>query len=237
MKKYELVVQDIVSKICQNSINHKLPAERELSEIYGLSRFTIRKALAKLEAIGMVKSKIGSGYFVNTSLIGTPLVYNSITENSFEEISYKKIQLNKTLPNQHEQQIFSLDDDEYIWKIRRLRLINNKVVQIEEAKIPVSIFPEMNTEIIENSIQKYALAHDLEIDSYLTTYQAINVSKDDADLLGCKKNAAAMNITNRGFLTSGELFIVSDIIDINYQCTYHTPFNSESMNFRDKNSR
>lgn len=95
----------------------------------------------------------------------------------------------------------------------------------------------MNTEIIENSIQKYALAHDLEIDSYLTTYQAINVSKDDADLLGCKKNAAAMNITNRGFLTSGELFIVSDIIDINYQCTYHTPFNSESMNFRDKNSR
>ena len=57
MKKYELVVQDIVSKICQNSISHKLPAERELSEIYGLSRFTIRKALAKLEAIGMVKSK------------------------------------------------------------------------------------------------------------------------------------------------------------------------------------
>ncbi|MGF1817709.1 GntR family transcriptional regulator, partial [Vibrio splendidus] len=56
-------------------------------------------------------------------------------------------------------------------------------------------------------------------------------------LLGCKKNVAAMNITNRGFLTSGELFIVSDIIDINYQCTYHTPFNNESMNFRDKNSR
>ena len=181
-----------------------------------------------------MKSKVGSGYFVNTSLIGTPLVYNSITENSFEEISYKKLQLNKALPNNHEQQIFSLDDNDYIWKIRRLRLINNKVVQIEEAKIPVSVFPEMNAEIIESSIQKHALAKGLQIDSYLTTYQAINVSKEDAELLGCKKNAAAMNITNRGFLASGELFIVSDIIDINYQCTYHTPFNNESMSFRDK---
>ncbi|MGI9886332.1 GntR family transcriptional regulator [Vibrio chagasii] len=234
MKKYELVVQDIVSKICQNSISHKLPAERELSEIYGLSRFTIRKALAKLEAIGMVTSKVGSGYFVNTALIGTPLVYNSITENSFEEISYKKIQLNKALPDNHEQQIFSLSGNEYIWKIRRLRLINNKVVQIEEAKIPVSVFPEMNAEIIESSIQKHALSKGLQIDSYLTTYQAVNVSKEDAELLGCKKNIAAMNITNRGFLSSGELFIVSDIIDINYQCTYHTPFNSESMSYRDK---
>ena len=234
MKKYELVVQDIVSKICQNSISHKLPAERELSEIYGLSRFTIRKALAKLEAIGMVTSKVGSGYFVNTALIGTPLVYNSITENSFEEISYKKIQLNKALPDNHEQQIFSLSDNEYIWKIRRLRLINNKVVQVEEAKIPVSVFPEMNAEIIESSIQKHALSKGLQIDSYLTTYQAVNVSKEDAELLGCKKNVAAMNITNRGFLASGELFIVSDIIDINYQCTYHTPFNNESMSFRDK---
>lgn len=92
----------------------------------------------------------------------------------------------------------------------------------------------MNADIIESSIQKHALSIELEIDSYLTTYQAVNVSKDDAELLGCKKNAAAMNITNRGFLASGELFIVSDIIDINYQCTYHTPFNSESMSYRDK---
>ena len=38
-----------------------------------------------------------------------------------------------------------------------------------------------------------------------------------------------MNITNRGFLKTGEVFVVSDIIDINYQCTYHTKFNPESL--------
>ena len=234
MKKYELVVQDIISKICQNSISYKLPPERDLSELYGLSRFTIRKALAKLEAIGIVKAKLGSGYFINTAVMGTPLIYNSITENSFDEMSYKKIKLNKTLPDQHDKQIFSISDDDYIWHIRRLRLIHNKVIQIEDAKIPVRLFSEMNEHIIESSLQKHALSIGLSIDSYLTTYQAISVSKEDADILGCKKNTAAMNITNRGFLDNGELFIVSNIIDINYQCTYHTPFNSESIDYRDK---
>lgn len=186
MKKYEELVQDIISKICQNVIDVKLPSERELAEKYDISRFSVRKALSKLEAIGIVKSKVGSGYFVNTSIIGSPLIYNSVTENKFGEISYKKIKLNKRLPTTHEMQMFSIEEDEYLWNIKRLRLIQGKVTQIEETKLPVSMFPKITEEIIESSLQKHVLSLGLEIDSYLTTYQAINVSKEDADLLGCK---------------------------------------------------
>ncbi|GAM64070.1 transcriptional regulator [Vibrio ishigakensis] len=233
MKKYEVLVQDIVSKICQNIITDKLPSERELVEKYQLSRFSVRKALSKLEAIGMVTSKIGSGYYVNTSIIGAPLIYNSITETKFGEISYKKLKLNKRLPTAHEMQVFSIEEDEYIWNIRRLRLVQDKITQIEEARMPVSLFPKITDEIIESSLQKHVLSLGLEIESYLTSYQAINLSSEDANLFGVKRSSAAMNITNRGFLASGEVFVVSDIIDINYQCTYHTKFNSESLQYRD----
>ncbi|GAM58669.1 transcriptional regulator, gntR family [Vibrio ishigakensis] len=233
MKKYEVLVQDIVSKICQNIITDKLPSERELVEKYQISRFSVRKALSKLEAIGMVTSKIGSGYYVNTSIIGAPLIYNSITETKFGEISYKKLKLNKRLPTAHEMQVFSIEEDEYIWNIRRLRLVQDKITQIEEARMPVSLFPKITDEIIESSLQKHVLSLGLEIESYLTSYQAINLSSEDANLFGVKRSSAAMNITNRGFLSSGEVFVVSDIIDINYQCTYHTKFNSESLQYRD----
>ncbi|OXX66757.1 winged helix-turn-helix domain-containing protein, partial [Vibrio sp. V20_P4S3T152] len=74
MKKYQELVQDIISKICQNIIDVKLPSERELAEKYDISRFSVRKAMSKLEAIGMVKSKAGSGYYVNTSSIDSPLI-------------------------------------------------------------------------------------------------------------------------------------------------------------------
>lgn len=237
MKKYEELVQDIVSKVCQGVIAVKLPSERELAEKYELSRFSVRKALSKLEAIGIVKSKVGSGYFVNTSIIGTPLIYNSVTENKFGEIAYKKLKLNKRLPTPHEMQVFSIEEDEYLWHIKRLRLIQGKVTQIEETRLPVRIFPKVDEKIIESSLQKYVLSLGLEIDSYLTTYRAINLSKEDSDLLSCKRSHAAMNITNRGFLKSGEVFVVSDIIDIDYQCTYHTQFNSESLSYRDENGR
>lgn len=237
MKKYEELVQDIISKICQNIINVKLPSERELAEKYDVSRFSVRKALAKLEAIGLVKSKMGSGYFVNTAIIGSPLIYNSVTENKFGEIAYKKIKLNKRLPTMHEMQVFSIAEDQYLWNIKRLRLIQGKVTQLEETKLPVSLFPKITDEIIENSLQKHVLSLGLEIDSYLTTYQAVSVSKDDAELLGCKRSSSAMNITNRGFLKSGAVFVVSDIIDINYQCTYHTKFNPESLNYRNQQDR
>lgn len=54
MKKHEELVQDLISKICNNVITYKLPSERELVDKYQLSRFSVRKALSKLEAIGVV---------------------------------------------------------------------------------------------------------------------------------------------------------------------------------------
>lgn len=233
MKKYEELALDIISKICQGMITEKLLPERELAEKYNISRFSVRKALSKLKAIGVIQSKASSGYFVNTTLMGNPLIYNSITENKFGEISYKKIKLHKRLPTTQEMQIFSINNDEYLWHIRRLRLIQGKVTQIEETKLLVSLFPHISNEIIESSLQKHALSLGLEIDSYLTTYRAISLSKENAQLLDCKRSHAAMNITNRGFLKTGKVFVVSEIIDINYQCTYHTPFNSESLHYRD----
>ncbi|ROV61732.1 GntR family transcriptional regulator [Vibrio ponticus] len=237
MKKYQQLVQDIVSKICQGTITNKLPSERELSERHDIPRFSVRKALSKLEAIGMVKARVGSGYFVNTSIMESPLIYNSITENKFDEISYKKLKLSKRLPTAHEMEIFSIGENDYLWSIKRLRLVQSKITQLEQARLPVKLFPKITDSNVENSLQKYALSLGLEIDSYLTTYQAVSLASEDAQFLQCKRSAPAMSITNRGFLKSGEVFVVSEILDINYQCTYHTKFNNESLQHRDQDDR
>ncbi|MBY5946843.1 GntR family transcriptional regulator [Photobacterium rosenbergii] len=234
MKKFEFVVQDILSKIYQGVITDKLPAERELAESYAVSRFTVRKALNKLEAIGAVFVRQGAGHFIKDANRNNPLVYNSITENSFEEMSYKKVSLNKKITDSHDKNSFLSDENDYIWSIKRLRLVNGKIVQLESTKLPVKLFPKMNDDIIESSLQNHTLDLGLQIDRYLTSYKAINISKEEAELLGCKKGIAAMKITNRGFLTTGEVFIVSEVIDIDYQCTYVIPFNSENIKFRGK---
>ena len=42
----------------------KLPSENELSDAFGVSRMTIRQAMQKLKALGLLETRIGSGSYV-----------------------------------------------------------------------------------------------------------------------------------------------------------------------------
>ncbi|RKQ40918.1 GntR family transcriptional regulator [Enterobacter sp. R1(2018)] len=234
MKKKEFITQDLLSKIYQRSgpALRKLPPERRLAEEYGVSRFTIRQALEKLASIGIVEIVQGSGVWIKPQASSNPLVYNSITEKRFDQIAFRMVNLHKKLPDREEQQVFGLGEEEFIWQFCRLRYVDNQKVQIETSRMPVKDFPDLNQPVIEQSIQQYVLGKGYRISHLLTSYRAVSVSKEQAALLECKKGSPAMHIINRGILEGGRVFEISDIIDINYSCTYVTPFNHDSLAFR-----
>ncbi|MDU4997706.1 MAG: GntR family transcriptional regulator [Enterobacteriaceae bacterium] len=234
MKKKEFVTQDLLSKIYQNNDAgpRKLPPERQLAEEYGVSRFTIRQAVEKLASIGVVRIVQGSGIWINEQARNNPLVYNSITEKRFDQIRFRLISLHKKRPDRDEQQIFGLTDDCFIWQFCRLRFVDEEAVQIEISRMPAADFADLNQQIIESSLQQYVLGKGYQISHMLTTYRAVNVSREQAALLGCKKGSPAMHISNRGILDGGRVYEISDIIDINYTCTYVIPHNRANLAFR-----
>ncbi|MCS2157930.1 GntR family transcriptional regulator [Scandinavium sp. H11S7] len=234
MKKNEFVTQDLLSKIYQqgDAAPRKLPPERQLAEEYGVSRFTVRQALEKLASIGVVRIVQGSGCWINEQARNNPLVYNSITEKRFDQMRYRMISLHKKRPNREEQQIFGLTDDDFIWQFCRLRYVDDSPVQIEVSRMPSTAFADLNQQVIERSLQQYVLEKGYQISHMLTTYRAVNVSREQAELLGCKKGSPAMLINNRGILAGGQVYAVSDIIDINYTCTYVIPHNRDNLAFR-----
>ena len=65
--KYKLLYEKLKSQIISGQYAHgsKLPTESELSEQYGLSRFTIRSALRLLESENFIRRIQGSGSYVN----------------------------------------------------------------------------------------------------------------------------------------------------------------------------
>mgnify|MGYP004710852941 FL=1 len=234
MKKSEFIAQDLLSKIYQNSgsLPEKLLPERQLAEEYGVSRFTVRKALEKLVSIGAVHIVQGSGIYINPGVSSNPLVYNSITEKKFAEISFKMLELHKRRPDKEEQQVFDLSEDDFIWAFTRLRQVSQRNVQIEYSRMPAREFGDLNQKTIEHSIQQYVLGKGYAISHSLTRYQAVTVNKTQAECLGCKKGLPAMHITNRGILQGGKVYAFSDIIDIDYSCTYVIPFNHDNLAFR-----
>lgn len=234
MKKKEFVTQDLLSKIYQQHSEEprKLPPERQLAEEYGVSRFTIRQALEKLASIGVVRIVQGSGIWINEQTRNNPLVYNSITEKRFDQMRYRMISLHKKRPEREDRQIFGLTDDDFIWQFCRLRFVDDVATQIEISRMPAAMFSDLNQVVIERSLQQYVLSKGLQISHLLTSYRAVSVSREQSILLGCKKGSPAMHINNRGILDGGRVYEISDIIDINYSCTYVIPHNRDNLTFR-----
>lgn len=130
------------------------------------------------------------------------------------------------------QRIFNLQDNEMVWEFCRIRIVNYQKTQIETGYIPCTLFPVMTSEVIEDSIQNFALEEGYRISHFMTNYSSTQLTREEADILNCRKNTPAFLIKSRGFLRDGSVFVSSEIIAINYECTYVVPFNKNIFHKR-----
>ncbi|SFC00100.1 DNA-binding transcriptional regulator, GntR family [Alkalibacterium subtropicum] len=233
MNKREFIVQDLLSKIYQQDFkDEKLPNQRELAERYQVSRYTIQEAIKRLEEIGIIKTVQGSGMYVQNHYQTSPLVFNTLTRTPYERIASRVLYLDKRKATPEEKQIFQLSESEDIWTFERVRIVDFKIEQIEKSKLPVSLFPDLSKKILEGSIQDYVQSCGYEISHFITSYSPALLTKSQSELLMARKNTPAMKIENRCLLKDGRVYEYSELIAIDYACTYVTPFNKESHQSR-----
>lgn len=96
----------------------------------------------------------------------------------------------------------------------------------------MELFPDLDEGVIAQSVHEYVQKCGYDISHFITSYSAVNVSKEDAELLNCKKGLAAMKIVNRGILKDGQVFEYSELINLDYSVSYFTPFNTNKHQFR-----
>jgi len=74
VRTYELVLQRIETQIVSGALRagQRLPPERELAEMLGVSRPAVREALRVLEAQGVVRSQVGQGPGSGTTIERVP---------------------------------------------------------------------------------------------------------------------------------------------------------------------
>lgn len=233
--KTEFVLEDLISKIYQKKYSDsRLPSERELASQYHVSRYTIQKVTKQLIDMGLLIARQGSGIFVNEKMRGNPLVYNSATIVPYKDLSSQMLYLKKIPATQNQQKIFNLREHDMVWEFKRIRIMNYKKAQIETGHMPCTLFPIMTSEILEDSIQYFAMEEGYRISHFMTKYSPTRLTKEEAALLNCKGNTPAFFIRSRGFLKGGIVFVSSKIIAVDYECTYVVPFNEELFQKRRK---
>lgn len=234
MSKKNFMAEDIIGKIYQNRYKsgEQLPTERELARIYGVSRDTVRRALKKLVDLNFVESIQGKGNFIKEGLAGSSLIYNSLVEKKFREISSEVLEFTEIKAGKEFSKIFDTSADDTLFQYKRIRIVDFVKVQIELTRVPKNLFPNLKRDDIKDSFHSYVIRLGYDISHFITTYSAINLSREDAELLNLKKGKAVMMIKNRGILSNSQVFEYSELVTDEYSCSYISNFNSNLLKYR-----
>lgn len=227
------ILDDLCSKIYSHAFSDdKLPTQRELSEFYGCSRFTIQQVLKQLEILGLVEQVQGSGIYINNHRLSMPAVYNSLMRTSYDNLNSRMLYLKKVSAGSEISQIFGLPENAAVWEFCRVRTALGEYAEIETAWMPYDKFRDLSKTVIETSIQIYVLKKGLKISHQIKKYSAVNLTNEEAQLLYCKRGQASMEIISRSVLDNGEVFEYSRAVTQGYSCMYLMPFDREDFEYR-----
>ncbi len=160
--KYLTIYNEILNKIETNKIQsgEKLSSENEMMKEYNVSRDTIRKALNLLESNGYIQKVKGKGSFVlDINKFDFPV--SGLT--SFKELSTKMGVESNTLvkelklikPNNFLIKQLNLSKNDEVWKVIRVREIDNKKIILDKDFFNKKYVPLLTKNICENSIYEY----------------------------------------------------------------------------------
>lgn len=123
-----------------------LPSERDLSEMTGLSRVTIRKGIDQLIEEGVLQRKQGSGTFV-TRRIETPgSVLSSFSDDARsrgEDPAVIWIMKAYAQPTEEEATMLQIVASSQVARLGRVRLAGGEPLAIEHAVVPAEFLPDL----------------------------------------------------------------------------------------------
>lgn len=89
---WQQVLSDLERRLADGDIAERFPTDKELTEHYGVSRHTVREAVRRLRARGLVERHRGRGSFVNDTRLAQPLggihsLFRAVEEQGLEQRS------------------------------------------------------------------------------------------------------------------------------------------------------
>jgi GntR family transcriptional regulator len=128
-------------------IGQKIPAEREMMEIFSISRATVRQGIDNLVKEGILYRVQGKGTFVSPPKIEHGVLrildFCDLVDQTGLKSSSQMIAKQEIIPPLNVQNTLRLGKGEKVLWIRRLILVNNIQVMIESSYLPTNQFPEM----------------------------------------------------------------------------------------------
>lgn len=165
-----------------------IPTERELTELFGVSRMTIRQAITNLVHQGVLYKTHGKGAFVSKEVIEKKLEIESFSQDMEKRgliPSSRILYFEKITPDSQIREKLQLSENEQVYFLNRLRLANDEPMAIEYSYLPERYFPDlMKYNLMKCSLYTLMKQEYHSDFSYMKQdIKAVTISKKEAELL------------------------------------------------------
>ncbi|WPC16876.1 trehalose operon repressor [Pediococcus inopinatus] len=217
--KFNAIYHDLADKIIHHiyPVGSYLPSETQLSELYGTSRETIRKALSELLTNGFIQKIRGKGSVVlNLQRFNFPV--SGIT--SFKELNKSQHMNSSTEVLCIEDQHVPLENFDYqsatplkATYVERLRKIDNEPIVLDRDYILKNIVPEISQTVAADSLYDYFENQLGLVISYATkTITVEHPTKEEAKLLELNEQQDIVVVRSQTYLEDTTLFQFTESI-------------------------
>ena len=212
---YQHIISDLKQKIFANQFpDMKLPDERSLAQQYDVSRSSIKRALSRMASDGIIFKKRGSGTFINPLYLKNESVFNygsgknlGVSDNfqlNGEKPTVKVLGFDVMRPTKELQRDLFLNEEDFVYKIERLRFFDDQPFMIETGYIPIKLLPKLSSNVLEKSIFDYVQAELKQSvsKSFMSVFAEPSTDRDQ-ELLQLKPNEPVGVMEGIFFLDNG----------------------------------
>ena len=198
---YYQLKQDLLTRINSEEFpDKKLPAEGQLCEEYGVSRMTVRQALAELERDGYIIKMRGKGTFVVRrrfhSACDRVISLTKQLALAGYEPSVRLLSCEKTAPPADAVRMGFPEGEGLCCHIRRVRLADSAPIMIEDNYVPLSEFPGID-EVDFSVCHLYDVMHErygVDPEAWHSYYSAVLLDEEECRHLEVQPATQALRV-------------------------------------------
>lgn len=224
----------LLEEILQMKPGEKIPSERQLCDIYGVSRTTVRNAILDLEYQGKLRRIQGKGTFV---LDPKDSRENLSHYYSFTEETKKRGMIPRSALLEYHivaastlvKDALSLASGEDVIEFLRLRIANEEPMMLERTFIPYSYFSEVTKKMLESSplYDIFEKSYNRKIYTVNERFSVALLDSKQAELLGEKAHHPCLKIERRSYDADGIALEFTISVAAGNKFNYETTYNPQ----------
>lgn len=204
MPLWAQLLADIRHRLRAGEFEERFPTDQDLVEEYGVSRHTVREAVRRIQAEGILDRRRGRGTYVRSAEFVQPLgtlysLFRSIEGTGIEQTSVVRTKDLRVDPGVAER--LGVDPDTELFFVERLRLAGDEPLAVDRAWLPASIAgPLLDSDFSRTALyDELATLCGIHPETGSELIRPVIPDEDDREQLGIDPTTAAFAIVRKTY--------------------------------------